>query len=93
MVSVSADGSALTGGQWFAEQCGDQIHAGLDVTERWRPRNLPLLMRIVTTIVPVFRRWPTTYEWRAIGRQGEITAGWRRTGTAGADDYRRATGT
>ncbi len=92
--SVSADGSGLTGGRWFAEQRGDQVHAGLDVTERWRPRKLPLLMRMVTTIVPVFRRWPTTYQWRAsTGPQGEIAAGWRRTGAPGADDYRRATGT
>src|SRR5262245_46866342 len=78
--SVSADGSDLTGGRWFAEQRGDQVHAGLDVTERWRPRKLPLLMRIVTAIVPLFRRWPTTYHWRpSIGSQGEITVGWSRT--------------
>ena len=92
--SVSADGGRLTGGRWFAEQRGDRVHAGLDVTERWKPRNLPLLMRVVTTVVPVFRRWPTTYQWRAsIGPQGETTTGWRRTGAAGAGDYRRATGT
>ena len=58
-----------------------------------RNGNLPLLMRAVTTVVPVFRRWPTTYQWRAsIGPQGETTTGWRRT-SAGADDYRRSTGT
>ena len=54
--SVSADGSGLTGGRWFAEQRANQVHAGLEVTERWRPRKLPLPMRIVTTVVPVFRR-------------------------------------
>jgi hypothetical protein len=83
----------LAGGRWFTDQRADQVHAGLDVTEPWRPRKLPLLMRVVTTVVPVFRRWPTTYQWRAsIGPEGEITAGWRRTSAAGADDYRRATG-
>ena len=66
----------------------------LDVTERWKPRNLPLLMRVITTVVPVFRRWPTTYQRRAsLGPQGETTTGWRQTSAAGADDYRRATGT
>ena len=34
------------------------------------------------------------HQWRAsIGPQGETTTGWRRTSAAGADDYRRATGT
>jgi hypothetical protein len=43
---------------------GDQVHAGLDVTEHWRPRRLPMLIRAVTTVVPVFRRWPATYRWK-----------------------------
>ena len=64
--SVSADGVRLTGGRWFVERDGDQVQAGLDVTEHWRPRRLPLVMRVVTTVVPVFRRWPTTYRWRAV---------------------------
>jgi hypothetical protein len=51
-------------------------------------------MRVVTTVVPVFRRWPTTYRWRAVlGPGGETTGGWTRVGSAGGDDYRRATGT
>lgn len=92
--SVSAGGGRLTGGRWFAERDGDQVQAGLDVTERWRPRRLPLLMRVVTTVVPVFRRWPTTYQWRAVlGPGGETTGGWTKVGSAGGDDYRRATGT
>ncbi len=92
--SVSADGERLTGGRWFVERAGDQVQAGLDVTERWRPRRLPLLMRAVTTVVPVFRRWPTTYRWRAaLGPGDETTGGWTRVGSAGGDDYRRATGT
>jgi hypothetical protein len=92
--SVSAGGSRLTGGQWFAERRADGVRAGLDVTERWRPSKLPLLMRVVTSVVPVFRRWPTTYEWRAgFGPDGRTTAHWTRTSSAGVDDYRRATGT
>jgi hypothetical protein len=51
-------------------------------------------MRVVITVVPVFRRWPTTYRWRAVlGPGGQTTGGWRRVGSAGGDDYRRATGT
>ena len=92
--SVSAGAGRLTGGRWFAERDGDQVRAGLDVTEHWRPRRLPLLMRAVTTVAPVFRRWPTTYRWRAVlGPGGETTGGWTRTGSAGDDGYRRATST
>jgi hypothetical protein len=92
--SVSAGAGRLTGGRRFVERDGDQVQAGLDVMERWRPRRLPLLMRVVTTVVPVFRRWPTTYRWRAVlGPGGETTGRWTRIGSAGGDDYRRATGT
>ena len=86
--SVSADG------WWSVERDCDQVQAGLDVTEHWRPRRLPLVMRVVTTVVPVFRRWPTTYRWRAVlGPGGQTTGGWTRVGPAHGDDYRRATGT
>jgi hypothetical protein len=92
--SVSTDAGRLTGGRWFVERDGDQMQAGLDVRERWRPRRLPFLLRVVTTVVPVFRQWPTTYRWRAVlGPSGETTGGWTRIGSAGGDDYRRATGT
>jgi hypothetical protein len=92
--SVSADAVRLTGGRWFVERDGDQVQAGLDVTEHWRPRRLPLVMRVVTTVVPVFRRWPTTYRWRAVlGPGGQTTGGWTRVSSAHGDDYRRATGT
>jgi hypothetical protein len=50
-------------------------------------------MRTVTSLVPVFRRWPTTYRWSATVRLGEpptMTSRWERTG--GSDDsYARAT--
>ena len=94
-------GGVLTGGHWFAEPRDGVVHAGLDVTRRWRPRGLPLLMRLVTTVVPVFRRWPTTYRWRGVLRPDDAGApgwsgGWERVaGHRGADaaSYRKATGT
>ena len=93
--TVAIDDHRLTGGTWFAEHDDDGATAGLDVSERWKPpREVPLLIRLVTTVVPVFRKWPTTYRWRAtITRDGRREAGWTRTGTAGSDNYRRATGT
>jgi hypothetical protein len=56
---------ALTGGTWRATRDGDEVHLALEVTRRWRPGPLPPLMRTVTSLVPVFRRWPTTYRWSA----------------------------
>ena len=92
--SASTDGIELAAGEWFVARAGERVTAGLDVTTGWTPRGLPLLMRIVITVAPVFRRWPTTYRWRAdLGPEGVTSAGWQRTGSAGSDDYRRTTGT
>lgn len=80
--SIDVDGNALTGGTWFAERTGEHVALGLDVTRRWTPRGLPPLMRFVTAVVPVFRRWPTTYRWRAILNLGEepmLAGTWQRT--------------
>ena len=91
---VVVDGARLTGGAWSAERSGDQVRLGLDVTERWRPGRLPWLMRVVTTVVPVFRRWPTTYRWRAVVQLGSaptLSSGWERVASSGAQRYRRWT--
>lgn len=85
----------LTGGAWSMTRTGDAVAVEVDVDERWRPGRLPWLMRLVTTMVPVFRRWPTTYRWRADVRLGQppILAGrWERTGSERGESYRRTTG-
>lgn len=92
---VGVDDAWLTGGDWFARRADGTVGLGLDVTQRWRPRRLPLLMRVVTTVVPVFRRWPTTYRWRGtvvLGADPVFAGGWERLASSGADAYRRATG-
>src|SRR5215217_5641464 len=91
---VAVDGAGLTGGAWSATRNADQVTLGLNVTERWRPGALPLLMRLVTTVVPVFRRWPTTYRWRAVVQLGSVptmSSRWERIATGGAQEYRRWT--
>lgn len=84
----------LTGGTWRAVRDGVVVNVELDVTERWRPGRLPaLLMELVTRVVPVFRRWPTTYRWRATVTLGEapgMVSRWERTGERD-DSYARAT--
>jgi hypothetical protein len=84
----------LTGGTWMVVRHGDEVRVGVEVTERWRPGRVPPLVALVTRAVPVFRRWPTTYRWRAtvtLGEKPTIVAGWERTERPD-DAYRRATG-
>ena len=84
----------LAGGRWRVDRDGDEVAIDLEVTRGWRPGPLPPLMRTVTTVLPVFRRWPTTYRWRGVvtlGEQPSLRSGWERTGGGGAA-YRRATG-
>jgi hypothetical protein len=91
---LAEDVPPLTGGTWLTSRAGDEVQLALEVTRRWQPGALPPLMRMVTSVVPVFRRWPTTYRWSATLRLGDhptMTSRWERTG--GTDDsYRRATG-
>ncbi|MBD8505111.1 hypothetical protein HT102_01225 [Hoyosella sp. G463] len=80
-------------GEWVCTG-GEVATLTLTVTRGWRPRGLPPLMRVVTTVLPVFRRWPTTYLWEArVDLRGtpEVAAEWRRTKRAGESLYTRVT--
>jgi hypothetical protein len=92
---IIVDGRQITGGRWHATRHGDEVDLGLDVTRRWRPPSgLPPLLRIVTRVIPVFRRWPTTYRWRAtvtLGDPPTMTSTWERVDGDRGEAYRRAT--
>lgn len=94
------DAPPLTGGTWSVRRRGAEADLEMRVTERWRPGRLPALIGLVTRVVPVFRRWPTTYRWDATvtlggdGQSGDgtrMTSRWSRIGAAGDDSYRAAT--
>jgi len=92
---VALDGAPITGGVWHAVRQGNEVRVGLDVTQEWRPpTGMSGLMRLVTRLVPVFRRWPTTYRWSAEVDldSATIRSRWERTETGESDTYRRATG-
>lgn len=92
---VTVDGARITGGTWSAVRTGDHVDIDLTCLERWHPGPLPWLMRLVTTAVPMFRRWPTTYAWRGtvlLGDAPSVTGRWRRTDGDHGQSYRRATG-
>ena len=93
--TIEVDGTRLTGGTWDVRRSGGTAHVTMAVTERWQPGRLPLLMRIVTTVMPTFRQWPTTYRWSAtvpLAGHGVMTAAWERTSDDRGDAYRRTTG-
>jgi hypothetical protein len=89
------DGRPLTGGTWRAQRHGEQVELGLDVTEPWQPpRGLPPLLRFVTRVMPTFRRWPTTYRWRAdvdLQEPPRMVSRWERVGDDRGERYRKVT--
>ena len=92
---VEIDGADITGGSWSARRAGDVCRLRLDVTQRWHPApGAPWLVAAVTRLVPVFRRWPTTYRWNAevtLDAEPRLTSRWTRTGRTDAAAYRRLT--
>ena len=88
-----ADQPALTGGDWTARRTDDIVDITLAVTRPWRPRDLPLSLRLVTTLARVFRDWPTTYRWDAridlAADPPHLRASWSRTtGPDATNPYR-----
>ncbi len=100
--SVEVDDLPITGGTWRIEGRGaGDVEVHLEVTEPWQPPSgQPPLLRIVTRVLPTFRRWPTTYRWTAdVALRGRMMEGvpwmrssWQRTEAGLADRYRRVTG-
>jgi hypothetical protein len=84
--------ATVVGGTWHAQRTAGRVAIVIDSTARWHPGPLPLLMRVVTRVVPTFRAWPTTYRWSArvtLGHTPTITSAWERKGAVGAQAYRR----
>jgi hypothetical protein len=93
---VDVDDARITGGTWFARRSSvDRVELGLDVTERWEPPvGQPWLLQVVTRLLPTFRRWPTSYRWRAevhLGERPTVRARWERTAASTASVYTRLT--
>lgn len=64
-VSAWAAGRAQLGGAWSATRRGDHVSVTLDIDQPWVPGPQPAGARAVFELIPVFRRWPTTYRWDA----------------------------
>ncbi|MTV24124.1 hypothetical protein FTX61_01620 [Nitriliruptoraceae bacterium ZYF776] len=94
-LEVRVDDLRVTGGRWRLRRRGEEVAVHLDVTDRWPlPVGQPPLVAAVTRLVPVFRRWPTTYRWRArlsLGATPRLRGRWERTGGGGGGTYRALT--
>jgi hypothetical protein len=91
---VDVDDVPTTGGTWTVRRASEgTTELTLEVARPWRPPpGEPPLLRTVTRLLPVFRRWPTTYRWRAsLGAADGARTGWERTSPSRAATYRRLT--
>lgn len=92
--SAAIDGTPVVAGVWRVLPADGAARVDLEVTDGWQPKGLPLLMSIVTRIAPVFRSWPTTYQWTATitdGKTPTMTSQWTRTGSDRGESYRSFT--
>jgi hypothetical protein len=91
---LSIDSQPVVGGIWSASHHGHDVQVGIDVTRGWKPRGLPILMKIVTRVLPLFRTWPTTYRWRGTLRLGDtpnVAGRWERVGDERDESFRSFT--
>lgn len=55
----------LTGGTYSLLRKGDLVDVELDVTQKWRPGDIPFSFKVFTGVVRSFLNWPKTYRWKA----------------------------
>jgi hypothetical protein len=84
---VHADPSLGTvAGDYRVDRAGDGVTVRLVPSDGWTPNERLLSVRLMYTLVPLFRGWPTTYLWTAVIDVADPAAprmrSWRvRTGT------------
>lgn len=91
---VSIDQRRIIAGTWGVTERSGTAEIALDVTQGWEPHRLPPLMTIVTRVIRVFRRWPTTYRWRGSFDRAALSlsdGGWERIGTERGESFRSVT--
>ena len=100
-VGAAADGAwdldiddLTINGRWWARRRDRQVDLVMHVTRGWKPTGLPPLMRMMTSVVRIFRTWPTSYRWVAaitLDPQPWISSRWERTDNQRGSSYRRLT--
>lgn len=67
--SISISNDIITGGIFVLNRKDNIVNLELYVTQKWKPNNLV----IVVYIIPFFRKWPTTYQWKATINLDELS--------------------
>jgi hypothetical protein len=79
-VALSADGVVQLRGRYHIERHADHVDLSIDSISPWRTRPGRLVLALLFWL-PVFRRWPTSYVWRAridLAPRPTLTSGWER---------------
>ncbi len=73
-------GAKITGGSYSLSRNEKIVTFKLDVTQSWKPLDLPLSFRIFTRLNGYFRNWPSTYIWESTVdlENMSISGNWKR---------------
>lgn len=77
-------GACVASGVLKVRRVVDQVDLAIDVTRGWSPSRIGALARLVATLQPQMRSWPTTYRWEGgldLAAPEDLTSSrWSRTG-------------
>ncbi|MFO7662581.1 MAG: hypothetical protein R6X18_08295 [Chloroflexota bacterium] len=81
-------GAGLVNGEYRVERAGPYVDLSLRPTGGWQPDVDRWSVKLIFAVVPIFKKWPATYEWTARielrdGRPPFMRAYWRRLGEEG----------
>lgn len=61
----AVSGEVLFGGAYSLLRDSSKVYVEFDVTENWKPRNIPFSFKVFTSVLRFFRTWPASYKWNA----------------------------
>ena len=86
--SIRGDaGSGVVSGVYSLARVGENVDINVRPSDGWQPEVDRWGVKLIFALVPVFRKWPTTYEWTARltlqeGAPPVMRSAWRRAGRA-----------
>lgn len=58
-------GLKIIGGNYSLKRSNNIVDIEFDVSDKWKPKDLPFSFKIFTLLNSSFKTWPTTYKWEA----------------------------
>lgn len=84
--TVTTDGAGTVSGRYAVARAGDEVEMVLHPDGGWQPAVKRWSVRLIFGLVPLFKRWPTTYRWVGrvtLGEQPTLRGAWERLGREG----------